>query len=347
MTFEELVSPENIFRAWAEFRRGKLGKLDVLKFERYLEDNVFELHQELYSRTYRHQPYQTFHIYDPKHRIISKATVRDRLAHHLVFDYLHAIFDKTFIYHSYSSRPEKGTHLAVRNLATALRQVSHNYTRPAYALKCDIRKFFYSVSHQKLFRIIKNRLHDQAASWLVSEIIESFPNSSKSSGGGDCLGLPIGNLTSQIFANIYLNELDKFVTQTLSTRHYFRYADDFIMVHDDAAYLQDLILPIGRFLKQELSLELHPKKVILRKLSQGVDFLGYVVLPHYTVLRTRTKRRMFKKLWQKQLEVLNSAWDSERFNQSVQSYLGTLQHCQGFKLAERLRHEFSDWQSKY
>jgi len=145
-----------------------------MEFERYLEDNIFKLHFELANSTYRHDPYVKFNIYDPKHRIINKAEVKDRLVHHVVSKELYRIFNPTFIYHSYSSRDSKGTHLAVKNLANILRKASDNYTQPVYVLKCDIKKFFHSISHQKLFAIIKNRVKDPKFLWLVWQIISSF-----------------------------------------------------------------------------------------------------------------------------------------------------------------------------
>ncbi|MFH1662027.1 MAG: reverse transcriptase domain-containing protein [Candidatus Falkowbacteria bacterium] len=172
--YYNLISLENILICWDEFKKGKSQKYDVLEFERYLEDNIFQLHKELINQTYKHNSYVKFQIYDPKHRIIHKAEIKDRLVHHIVFKELYKMFNSTFIYHSYSSRNNKGTHLAIKNLSSVLRKVSHNYTQPVYVLKCDIKKFFHSVSHQKLFEIIKNRVNDPKFLWLVLEIISSF-----------------------------------------------------------------------------------------------------------------------------------------------------------------------------
>lgn len=169
-----MINVENIFLCWDEYRKGKSNKPDIMDFELNLEDNIFKLYQELKNQIYEHSKYEQFQIYDPKQRIIHKATVKDRLVHHLVFKELYKIFDPTFIYHSYSSRKNKGTHLAVRNLSCALRKSSKNYTKSVYALKCDIRKFFHSISHQKLFKIIKNRVKDPKFLWLIWEIISSF-----------------------------------------------------------------------------------------------------------------------------------------------------------------------------
>lgn len=156
-----------------------------MAFERHLEDNLFALHEDLKDQTYRHGPYSIFHIYDPKLRVISKASVCDRVVHHMVFKKLYEIFDPGFIYHSYSSRTGKGTHLAVANLAKALRKVSRNYTRTAFVLKCDVRKFFDSVSHKKLLQLIENKIQDSQFLWLIREIVQSFSVDKTGQGGGD------------------------------------------------------------------------------------------------------------------------------------------------------------------
>jgi retron-type reverse transcriptase len=174
--FNELVNLDNILRCWDEFKKDKSSKGDVLKFERHLEDNLFSLHHDLMQRTLQHGRYSTFHIYDPKHRIISKVSARDRLLHHIVFEKLYEIFDKTFYYHSYSSRVGKGTHAAVRNLRDCLRKESKNYQSQVFILKCDIKKFFHSVSHRKLLQLIQNKIKDKDFLWLLEEIVNSFPN---------------------------------------------------------------------------------------------------------------------------------------------------------------------------
>jgi retron-type reverse transcriptase len=331
--YNNLISLENILLCWYEFRKGKSKKLDVMEFERYLEDNIFQLHSELANQNYKHGAYKQFHIFDPKHRIIHKATVKDRLVHHIVFKELYKIFNYTFIYHSYSSRKNKGTHLAVKNLFYALRRASSNYSEPVYVLKCDIKKFFHSVSHQKLFETIKNRVKDDKFLWLIWEIISSF------SMAGDKFsrkGLPIGNLSSQIFANIFLDEFDWFIKKYLKMKYYFRYTDDFIIVYSDFDYLKMIITPIKKFLKTKLDLEIHPQKIQIRKFRQGIDFLGYVNFPYYRILRAKTKRRMFKKIEQKVVDLKQNKITEESFNQTIQSYLGILKHCNGYKLKNEI-----------
>ena len=184
--YDKLISLENLFNCWDEYKKGKAKKFDVMAFERHLEDNIFSLHENLKSRTYKHGAYETFHIYDPKHRLISKAGVRDRVVHHIVYKELYDIFDLSFIYHSYASRINKGTHLVVRNVSSCLHKVSRNHTCPSFALKCDIKKFFRSVSHKKLLQLIKNRIEDKSFLELIERIIRSFPEpvGMKAVGGG-------------------------------------------------------------------------------------------------------------------------------------------------------------------
>ncbi|MFH0988079.1 MAG: reverse transcriptase domain-containing protein, partial [Parcubacteria group bacterium] len=183
MNYNELVGLDNILSCWREFKRGKMKKADVMEFDRHREDNIFRLHEELMNRTYCHGSYRSFNVYDPVPRVISKASVRDRLVHRVVFDELYRIFDPTFYFHSYSSRLEKGTHLAIQNLSSCLRRASRNYTHNVYILKCDIRKFFASVNHDKLLEIICERVADENILSLIKKIIDSFP-----------VGLPLGNV---------------------------------------------------------------------------------------------------------------------------------------------------------
>jgi RNA-directed DNA polymerase len=179
VNFEQLISLEHLFLSWKEFRKGKLAKKDVMEFERNLEDNIFLLHQQLTDGNFTHGSYSTFHIHDPKPRLISKAIVRDRLVHHLIFNKLYQIFDPTFIFHSYSSRTGKGTHLAVANLAACLRRESGNFCRNVFVLKCDIKKFFQSVNHQILLQLIQNKIKDSQFLWLIEQIVKSFPPASE------------------------------------------------------------------------------------------------------------------------------------------------------------------------
>lgn len=333
-SYNELVTLDNLFSAWYEFRLGKQHKPDVLLFERHLEDELFQLYDELITKTYRHQGYYTFHIYDPKFRIINKATVRDRVVHHLLFRFLEPIFQPMFIHHSYACQKGKGIHKGVTDVHVALRRVSRNNMRTIWALKLDIKQFFASVDHEILLALVQRKVYDPRIMQLIEIIVRSFHSDQ---GAGK--GVPIGNLTSQIFANIYLSELDYFVKRTLRERYYFRYADDFLFLHPDKSHLEQICLKVDEFVRERLKLTLHPRKIILRKYNQGIDWLGYVLLPHYRVLRTRTKQRMFKKMMDRVAEYNNGERTNDGLDQCLQSYVGMLGHCAGCTIEKKLRNE--------
>ena len=316
--FHQIISLENLFTAWREFRRGKRDKSDVGQFEFCLEDNIFALRELLINQIYSHGPYQQFLVRDPKLRQIHKASVRDRVLHQAVYRVLYQIFDPSFIFDSYSCRVKKGVHRGVWQLDNFTRKVSANYRHPAYVLKCDIRKFFDHVDHDILLSLLEKKVTDPKARWLIKIILNSF-NSVVGR------GLPLGNVTSQLFANIYLNELDQFVKHQLKSRYYLRYCDDFVIIHPDPCYLYGLIPRISEFLQNCLCLELHPQKITLRKLRQGIDYLGYVTLLHYRVLRTKTKRR-----------ILRLARRGQILESSLCSFLGLLSHCREWKTEKEI-----------
>lgn len=302
-----------MFLAWQEFKKGKTKRKDVLELEFNLEDNIFQLYQELTNKTYKHSRYTSFYIQDPKLRHIHKAKIEDRIVHHLISKYLNNIYDKTFIYDSYSCRLNKGTHKAVNRLKQFSLKSSKNNRINFYCLKCDIKRFFDSVNHNILIEILRQKIKDGDILNLIKKIINSFETEKNK-------GIPLGNLTSQYFANIYLNELDQFIKHKLKVKHYIRYTDDFVILDKNKEFLEKLIVPINNFLKNKLKLYLHPDKIIIRKYNQGIDFLGYVTLPYYRVLRTKTKRRMFRRI----------------NNKNLQSYLGVLKHCNGYKAFKQI-----------
>lgn len=321
MNYNTLTSLDNLFIAWYEFRKGKKNKKDVVLFERYLEDNLFQLHYELKNKTYRHGPYESFYVSDPKRRHIHKASVRDRVIHHLLYTHLYELFDRHFIYDSYSCRLNKGTHKGVDRLKIFTRKVSKNYTRECFVLHCDIEKFFASVDHNILKQLLTKKIKDFDILCLLEEVIDSFNMTVGK-------GIPLGNLTSQVFANIYLNELDQFVKHILHIKYYIRYADDFVIVSQSKELLKSYIPLLQEFLTT-MKLDLHPKKITTRKLSWGIDFLGYIVLPYYRLPRTKTKRRVLIKL--------NEKINTPTFNQSLQSYLGYLGHANTYRLQQQIK----------
>jgi len=318
--YDDIISVENLLDSWEEFLDGKKKRKDVAEFSVQFMDNILTLQRELAERTYRHGPYYAFKINDPKPREIHKASVRDRLVHHAICRILYPYFDRQFIHDSYSCRLGKGTQRANNRFREFAREVSKNHTRTVWVLKCDIRKFFANINHETLKTILRWHIKDTAILSLLEQIIDSFHTHDN-----PAIGLPLGNLSSQLLVNVYMNKFDQFMKRKLKIQHYVRYADDFIILHERKDFLVDLLPKISQFLETELQLSLHPKKVFIKTISSGVDFLGWVHFSHHRVLRTSTKRRMIKKVKQSQSK------------ETLASYLGILTHGNAYDLAQRVK----------
>lgn len=319
MSFEEVASFENLCEAWEEFIAGKREKKDVMEFSRHLGDEIGTLHADLASGTYRHGPYHAFAINDPKPRSIHKATVRDRLLHHAIHRKLYPYFAARFIADSYSCQIGKGTHRAMDRFRQKARKVSRNHTRTCWILKCDIRKFFASVDHTILVGQLRQACADPRLTELLEGIIRSF-------GASPGRGIPLGNLTSQLFANVYMDAFDRFVKRDLRVKHYIRYADDFVLLSHDRRRLFELVPTLQTFLSAQLVLSLHPKKLIIQTFASGLDFLGWTHLPYHRVPRTKVKRHMFKRVMDHPME------------ETLQSYLGLLRHGDATELRQAIVH---------
>lgn len=314
-TYEHIISVDNLLGAWREFIKGKRNKADVQEYSQLLMHNIERLHGVLKSRTYVHGGYEAFKVSDPKPRDIHKAHVQDRLLHHALYRQLYPFFDRTFIADSYSCREKKGTHKAMNQFRKYAAQVSKNHTCTCWVLKCDIRKFFASVDHTVLKSILADHIKDNDILWLLGRVIDSFHS------GVEGRGLPLGNLTSQLLVNIYMNELDQYVKHTLKVKYYIRYADDFVVLSHDRTELDEIYRRIDIFLHQRLTLELHPDKCSIKTFASGVDFLGWVHFPTHRVLRTNTKRRMFKAL------------QNDPKEEALQSYRGMLRNGNTYKIS--------------
>ncbi len=319
VSYEHITSLENLLEAWREFVRGKRKRKDVQEFELRLTSNVLALHKNLAAKTYTHSAYEAFSISDPKPRSIHKATVRDRLLRHAIYRLLYPFFDKTFIASSYSCRREKGTHKALDHFKRLAYRVSNNHTCTVWVLKCDVRKFFASIDQERLVAILAERIPDQDVLWLLGQVIRSFQSTREG------VGLPLGNLTSQLLVNIYMNEFDQFVKHKLKAKYYIRYADDFVVLSHGKNHLLKILPYMEVFLRDKLKLEMHPNKISVQTLASGVDFLGWVHFPNHRILRTGTKRRMFRRIAQ--------VGGKES---SVQSYLGLLSHGNTKKLCAKI-----------
>lgn len=318
--YNYIISLENLLEGWKDFVSGKQSRKDVQEFELDLMSNIIALHNDLSLKKYHHSIYEEFNIYDPKLRNIHKASVRDRLLHHALYRTLYPFFDRVFIADSYSCRIGKGTHKAINRFRDFAYQVSKNDTKTAWVLKCDIRKFFASIDQNVLIKILQQYIPDQSIIWILSKIIESFNS------GNNGKGLPLGNLTSQLLVNIYMNEFDQFIKHKLKIEYYIRYADDFVILSQDKKWLRDILSKIKNFLSDELLLELHPDKISIRTFASGVDFLGWVNFIDHRVLRTVAKRRMLRGIKKRQGN-----------NNTLQSYLGLLSHGNTKKLKQEVK----------
>lgn len=281
--------------------------------------NIISLHSELMDKTYVHSAYQHFRISDPKPRDIHKARVRDRLLHHALHRKLSPFFAKTFISDSNSCQDGKGTHRALRRFRKFIGVVSENNTCTVWVLKCDIRKFFANIDHAILLDMTAKYIPDQNILNLMSVIVRSF-NSKVAN-----VGLPLGNLTSQLLVNIYMNEFDQFIKHRLKAKYYLRYADDFAVLSTDKAYLEMILPAMQEFLESRLKLTMHPDKISIQTVASGIDFLGWVHFPDHQVLRTTTKKRMFRNIKAKECK-----------EETVQSYLGLISHGNSWKLQQKV-----------
>ena len=261
-----------------------------------------------------HGPYSAFNISDPKPRNIHKATVRDRVLHHLIHKELYCYFDERFIFDSYSCRKNKGTHKALNRLRSFARKASQNHTRTCYVLKCDIQKFFASVDQAILRKILERHIADSDIRWVIHQVISSFYVTAPG------IGLPLGNLTSQLLVNIYMHEFDAYLKEKLRVKYYLRYADDFVILSDNKEYLEKLLPLMRKFLNEKLRLMLHKDKVYIKTIASGVDFLGWVHFPYHRVLRTSTKRRIFQRVT----------------HNNISSYLGTLSHGNSYGIQKQV-----------
>jgi len=332
--FKKICSFENLHLAYLKARKCKRYRNEILKFSYNLEENLLQLQYELLNQTYCHGPYRKFIVYDIKKRHIKAAPFRDRVVHHALCNIIEPIFNKGFIYDTYACRKEKGTHKAIKRLGKYLKSVPNPVggleNKKIYCLQCDISKYFDSINHGILLEFITKKIADKKVLWLIKEIL----NSSHEKPG---IGIPIGNLTSQIFANIYLSELDQFAKHKLRLRYYLRYMDDFLILNTNKKKLHDIRKQIQEFLLNSLKLKLHPKKANVFPTEKGIDFLGYRVFENHRLLRKNTVKRFIKrtKLYQKKLK--KGLITEEKFNQSLQSWFAYAEFGDSWQLCQKLK----------
>ncbi|KKW32465.1 MAG: Retron-type reverse transcriptase [Candidatus Uhrbacteria bacterium GW2011_GWA2_52_8d] len=296
-----------------------------------LEDELFDLLYDLESGSYRHGRYEQFYIHDPKRRYISKASVRDRVFHQALVGVLEPAFEPSFIFVSFASRKGKGTHAAIDRLEDFLIRGSRNGSSRIYALKCDISKFFDSIQHDVLKGMLAQHIINEPLLRLVDQVVDSH-----SSFKGTSHGLPLGNVTSQLFANIYLNGFDHWVKERLRISSYVRFCDDFVLLHENRQFLESVLLQIESYLSQKLHLQLHSHKIFIRTYEQGVDFLGWVLRPGVRTMRTKTRRRLSQRVVGLVSQYEEAGILQENFSGTIQSCLATFDHGQEFQNQKRL-----------
>lgn len=339
--YQKICDFENLYEAYLEARKNKRYRKDVLDFSARLEENLIQLQNELIYKTYQVGRYREFYVYEPKKRLIMALQFRDRVVQWAIYRHLNPWFDKQFIYDSYGCRKNKGTHRAADRLQYWMRQVSRKEGR-YYYLKLDISKYFYRVDHEILLNLLRRKINDMDLVELLGHII----NCEHTAFGlpaftdpEDCpkterllnKGMPIGNLTSQMFANIYLNQLDQYAKQKLRLHYYIRYIDDIIILHHDKRRLHEIKDEIEAFLWDELRLNLN-KKTAIRPINHGIEFVGFRIFATHRKLKKASAKRMKKRLKYLREEYARGKVSTETLRASEASYAGMLKHFNSYGL---------------
>lgn len=334
---------EDLAQAYFDCRKTKRTSDNALRFEIDLEYNLSALDAELRAGTYRPGRSICFVITHPKPREVWAAQFRDRVVHHLLYNHVSDRFHRRFIADSCACIPGRGTLYGAQRLESKVRSVTSNWSKPAFYLKCDLANFFVSIDKQLLMRLLCRYIHEPWWGYLTELILMHDPRSDYELRGPAQLlekvpahkrladqpwnkGLPIGNLSSQFFANVYLNELDQFVKHQLRAPHYIRYVDDFVLLHEDPDQLNHWLRAIEEFLQNRLDAHLNPKKTILQPVDRGIDFVGQVIKPWHRTIRRKTLRHALHR---------TADVDSERLWETANSYFGLLTqatHSQGDRI---------------
>ncbi len=324
----QIIDFSNIVLAARRAQRGKRFRENVLAFNYNLENELLAIQRDLESKAYQRGRYCTFQIVEPKKRMISAAPYRDRVVHHALCNIITPIFERTFIGDSYANREGFGTHRALRRFTEFARS-------SRYVLQCDIKKYFPTIDHEILKSIIRRKIKCRDTLWLIDTVIDAsneqepvydyFPGDGLLTPGERRRGLPIGNLTSQWFANIYLNGLDHFAKEGLKAEKYVRYVDDFALFGDDLDVLQECRLAIEEYLAG-LRLKFHPVKSQLFETSRGANFLGFRILPDRIRVKTENLRRARRRLRRMQESYRRHEIGLQEVRQSLMSWIAHLEH---------------------
>lgn len=336
--WDRIIEFENILQAARQAQRGKRFRDNVLAFNYNLEKELARIKTQLENKTYHPGAYKTFEIMEPKRRMISAAPYRDRVVHHALCNIIVPIFERTFIADSYANRVGFGTHRALRRFTEFARS-------SRYVLQCDIRKYFPSIDHEILKRLVRRKLKCPDTLWLVDTIINGsnqqelvidyFPGDDLLTPAQRRRGLPIGNLTSQFFANVYLNGFDHFLKEQIKCTKYIRYVDDFALFSDDRGFLEEARIAIENYLVT-LRLKIHPVKSQLFETKQGANFLGFRILPNHIRVRTENLRRAKRRLRRMQQRFAQGKMREPEITQSIQSWVAHLKHGDSWQLRQQI-----------
>ena len=363
----------DIFRAYYDARRNKRNTKQQVAFEMDLEHNLVELYEQIRDRKYEPSPGVCFIVNRPVKREIFASQFRDRVVHHLLFNYLAPLFEARMIFDSYSCRKGKGTSEGISRIEHHIRSCTRNYTCNAYILELDLKGYFMSINKQRLYEIIcrtlaacrdspspdgtlwREKLDMELVDFLLRRIIFRDPIADCEIRGCESdwfglppskslrlapkgIGLPIGDLTSQLFSNIYLGQLDEYAKRVLHCKHYGRYVDDFYIVHESRNHLKELVPRIRQFLREELELELHPNKIRLQHYTRGVCFLGAYVKPFRSYPAKRTVALFHEAISALERECEQVVPDARRLAEMlsvINSYCGHLSHFRAYGLLDK------------
>lgn len=321
-----VYSFENLYNGYLRARKRKRFHRDVLEFSSNIEDNIISIQNELIWKTWEPSPCRSFVVFEPKERLITAPAFRDRVVHHSLVSVIEPLFERKFIHNSFACRKGKGTHAAQSSVLKYLRAMSHD-GEDVWVLQTDISKYFASINHEILMSIISRTIGDHDVLWLMGQIIRNS--------GFTGIGLPVGAITSQLCANIYLDQLDHYIVDSVGVSPYIRYMDDTLAFSHSRSYLKEVYGLIGDFVRDHLALSLNPKSGIYKS-NQGIDFCGYrtwlgVVLPrkrNVTRMRRRLKRMCLGvSLGKIPLNTIRSSWSS---------FLGYMKHCRGYRSKYRI-----------
>jgi RNA-directed DNA polymerase len=341
--FEQIVTFENLEAAYRSAAKLKRYRPDVLKFTRNVEENLITLQNELIHKTYEIGRYREFYVYEPKKRLIMALPFRDRVVQWAVYRIVEPLLDAQFIFDSYACRKGKGVQKAADRMQYWLRRLWRQHGDQVYYLKLDISKYFYRVDHDILISILARKFDDPDLMWIFEKIIRSestnfgipLGDHGFEQGRIEGMGMPIGNLSSQLFANLYLNELDQYAKHQLGLKHYIRYMDDIVALHHDKRHLHQVRQDIEGFLEEKLRLTLNNKTAI-RPAYTGVEFCGFRIWATHRKIRKGTVKKIKGGLKFLQRAYARGDKTLEEVDAAIQSYIGYLKHANTYNLRKRI-----------